>query len=527
MKLKLLFLPRYEVNPNIGKPTQVSKYPPLGIATLTAFLKENNISVEQDDVDIKVFHHNLTNNENRRIKLEIFNDKKRIDEFIQTKNDPGLEKEAEKILKLTDCKGFDVIGLSLNIADNPSSTAIALVLAKILKERYGSTIITGQTMKKEILKELLQTGLIDYGIISTPYFSIAEVSLLNFCRMSEKDMDLTKIPGIVHVKDGKLVYTKKDEEFNNKEKFIVSRPDFDDLPLDLYINKKKYEVDWICYKSDVAFLPYFFIRGCSNNCAFCTYSMCSWHAKDPKKVAEDLEYLSKKYKTKCFFFLNTEINPTYEYAERVAEEIIKKNLDIIWSDCATVNNIDKNLLKKLKEAGAVRLVFGVESGCPKIMKYVNKPFTLNQAEEILKEASKLKILTQIDVICGFPYETEQDVDATIKFIKKNRESIMAVDLNKFYLNGLMQSFPERYGIKRLQEEEKFYGNWSTIPFDEIYGLSWEEKVKQTIHFFNEIQKAIEEEFKPPMLNFNDIGDVFFAILNPSLIDKVFKNKNRG
>jgi len=502
MKLKLLALPWYHTNYNTGEFSGKRSFPPLGIATLTAFLKENNISVEQDDLDIRVSDHNeKTRDFDERINIELFADERRINDFTKKGDDHQLEKEGEKILKLTKCKSYDLIGFSLGTDENSSVTGTAVTLGKILKERYDIPIIMGGLIEKSATKTILESTFVDFEILSSRFSSIAEINLLNFCKIFENGVDLENVPGVNYVKNGKYVYWYEDSHGNlfcidgrrgnykRKEKVIFTRPCFDGLPMEMYRRKISQKIDGDWYRKNILLLPYFFIRGCPNHCTFCVYSQQPLlGVKDPKKVAEDLEYLSKKYKTKCFFFLNTEINPTYEYAERVAEEIIKKDLDIIWSDCATFKGMNENLLKKLKRAGAARLVFGLESASQKMLKYLQKGFDISRARECLKWSHQLGIWNQLDLICGFPYETLDDVNITINFLKTEKKHIDDINLNRFFVDGLLREYPEKYGII-LKEKGKIYRDWSTIPFDEINGLPWEERIKLNIQAFKKLRTA--------------------------------------
>ncbi|MDI6826361.1 MAG: radical SAM protein [Candidatus Aenigmarchaeota archaeon] len=523
MKLKLLFLPRYHCNPDTGKlDTGLAKFPPLGIAVLTSYLRENQIPTKQDDLDVKVTCHNeKAKNRERKVNLKLFMDEDRIKNLVKTGQEKKLETEGEKIIKLTKCKGFDIIGFSLNIVDNPSSIAIALVLGKILKSEYDAAVVVGGGFGKDIMNRLLEGKFIDYVIDGDPIYSIAEINMLKFCEMFEMGVEGEKIPGVVYKKNGELVFTRKQEEYSHEEKFMITKPDFDGLPLPLYTRTLRCNIDGETHESNINFLPYFFVRGCPNSCAFCTYGCDTWAAKEPEKVATEIEELSKKYRVKNFFFINTTINPTYEYACKLANEIIKKDLNIVWTDCATFCKMDRKLLRKLKQAGAARLVFGMETGSPKMLKFVKIPyFSPTQAEKILKETYKLKILSQIDVIIGFPYESEFDIDCTIRFIKKNGKYLTGgVNLNKFYLNGLMLRYPERYGIRR-REQEKFQRNWSTEVFDEIHGLKWEDKVQQLSKFHEKVHLSLD-----PSASFvPNAHELFFIAKNPEIKKMFFGHK---
>jgi hypothetical protein len=126
------------------------------------------------------------------------------------------------MLKLTNCNGFDVIGLSLQSTDNPSVVGVALAIAKLLKEKYGVTIITGSLMEDNALIRLLKSKFVDCAIYSSSAASIAETNLLRFCEMYEKGVDIHKIPGTIYLRNDKLVCNSKFEDYKRSEKLFLS-----------------------------------------------------------------------------------------------------------------------------------------------------------------------------------------------------------------------------------------------------------------------------------------------------------------
>lgn len=485
MKLKLLLTPRYEIPQEKElKGRNVILFPPLGVATLTGFLRENNLKVDQDDLNVKVFYHNLSEKyPEKRINLELFNDEKRIEKFAETKNDLELEREGEKILKLTNCKNYDIIGFSIYETNLPSVGGIALVLAKLLKRKYEPTIICGGHPHQGVIEKLVSSRLINYG-----FYDDAQIKLLSFIERFENGKKIEEIEDMVYLnKHGKVIRNHG----LGKEKILV-KPDFEGLPIDLYRTKIFWEDRGIVY--NILLLPYRFTIGCPNQCAFCTCSTGWWIKRDPERVADELMEFSKKYKTKHFLFLNNEININPKYTDKVADEIIKKDLDIVWSDCATFKGMDKNLLEKLKRAGVARLVFGLESASPFLLNFINKRVPpIQQVEKILETSHKLGIWNGIDIITGFPYEKSQDVVITLNFIKRNRNHIHEIFVSKFRLEGRMLQYPDEYGVIKLNMKNLVFREEGKMPFKEIYGLSWKEKQKQIDEYWrklNEIRIAI-------------------------------------
>ena len=492
MKLKLLFLPRYHCDPNDYRPINPPHFPPLGISTLTAYMKQHHYHVEQDDLDIKVAHKNKNVRECEKIDLKQFVELERYNRFLKTKNDPGYEDAAEKILKLTKTDGFDVFGFSLMPTDNPSSASVALALAKVLKKKHGSTIIIGGSIHGEVDRQLIETGFVDYRILGHPGTSVGEPNLLKFCQQFEKGLS-NDVVGAAYIKNRK--YVRNGREYDLKDEITITTPCFEGLPMDLYKRELTIEKNRKKVTDKILIIPYFFIRGCPHKCAFCSHSLQNyWQGKNPEIVAEDLKFFSKKYKTKFFYFHNCSINPTYSHAEAFANAMIKNDVDILWSDCANFEPLDKNLLVKLKKSGALRMVFGFESASPTVLSLIHKNFTVGKAVEVLKLCKKLKIWPELDMISGFPYESQNDTQASLKFLRKHKEFIGACSLNKFWLEGTFMNNPEKYGIEVFEDRKNTHNNWSNRGFNEIYGMKWDNKIKEIIKNYDVLYEEITNNF---------------------------------
>lgn len=488
MRLKLLLIPHDHRNPNDGRSMGPIPFIPLGIATLTGCLQQHHFDVDQDDLDIKVDHINDGGKE--VIDKSRFSDQHRVDTLLKTGTEESLEQLGERMLKETNLRGYDVIGFSIFTGDSPSATSMPLVLGKLIKERHGATIIMGGEIHRPSEEKILSSGYVDYAILGKGETSIAEVNTLHFCREFERGGDLRSLPGVECYWGGKLHRNLRD--YSREEKMAFTTPVFNGLPMELYRKERDVFIGGKTYAFRELVIPYFFVRGCPHSCAFCNRSTEKhWAVKEPEVIAAELKELSKRHHTSCFYFHNATMNPTYHFAEKLADELIRQDVNIKWSDCANIMPLDRALLMKLKEAGAVRLVFGLESASPPILGLIGKPFAIDQAAAILKAAHEVNILTVLDLICGFPYEREQDTEVTLNFLRKHQEHIMGCNINKFWMSGLFHQHPDRYAI-RCDDREG-----SVIRYEEMYGLDWEERIELTGRTYRRIREVIDGLFGYP------------------------------
>jgi len=531
MKIKLLRTPSFDVQFK-NRPLTCSILPPLGIATLTSYIKTIGMDVEQDDLNIKTHNFNKNPKNENKIDFSIFLNKKRIKNYITGGNDEYLEETLSKIADKTNFKNVDVLGLSIhdNLTDVPM--LITLSLARYLKEKYEFSIVIGSEIPDLVLETFKIGGrlnIIDYAIVGEGQIGLHK--LLNNIEVGKK---LSDVPNLLYYENGKIIENKSIMDNN----FYL--PCFDGLPIKEYTVEqpiKNYKIDNLP-KNKVLILPYRFIKGCPNKCIFCPSSTQKrLIALPPEKVADDIETLRKKYKCRYFYFLNATINISEIYVNKLCDEINKHDIDIRWTDSARLNHLNKKTLLNMKKSGVVRLVFGLETGSPRMLNYIQKNLTIDEAQKNLKLSHRMDIWNCVEIIIGLPHENEIDAKKTINFINKNSESIDTIFMHPFNLrpSELLKN-PFRYGITNVQRIMK-WSNRGKEPlnkrlvryrFDEIGGLKWNEKRKKTNIMWKTAHDSVNKKMrfishfeKMPLLFY--LYDIFNNKKNVREIYEIVKN----
>jgi anaerobic magnesium-protoporphyrin IX monomethyl ester cyclase len=162
-------------------------------------------------------------------------------------------------------------------------------------------------------------------------------------------------------------------------------------------------------------------RGCPMDCVYCTVNGVwkrKWRGRSPRDVVEEIEMLVLAYGVREIHFMDD--NPSVDRVrwEGILDWLIFKNLNIRWATPMAYWTIDEKLLDKMKRAGCYRLSFGIESGHPETRKFIGKTQPLSRAKEIIQYANKIGLWTITTNIIGFPYETAEQIQATVDFAKE-------------------------------------------------------------------------------------------------------------
>lgn len=154
-------------------------------------------------------------------------------------------------------------------------------------------------------------------------------------------------------------------------------------------------------------------RGCPFACDYCipTYAH-NVIAKSPSIVAAEMQHLlnSGAYSIR---FLDDTFTCNKNWAIEVCKEIIAQNVCVDWSCLARVDTLDVELLGWMQKAGCKRILVGIESYSPNVLRQMNKgvePARINPTLALIRSAG---IQTVGFFLIGAPYETDADFEDTV------------------------------------------------------------------------------------------------------------------
>jgi len=297
----------------------------------------------------------------------------------------------------------DIIGLTAFTLEFPS----ALKMAKIAKKLNKNTKIVLGGPHVSNHPQDLKNKEIDFIFRGEG----EEAFPLLIKELNKKKPNFKKIPNMGWKKKNKIIL--------NEIKFIqdLNKLQFPDFEL---IDFLKYPKLYLAKKHPA--IPLITSRGCPFSCTFCSAKNISgkkFRARTPENILEEIKQLKQKFNIKEFQFWDDNFTLDKERANKFCDLLIKENLDLIWwcPNGVRVETLDRELLLKMKKSGCYAMAFGIESGSEKIQKDMKKNLDLKKVKEIITFAHKIGIRTQGFFIIGYPTETKEDIEKTIKFAK--------------------------------------------------------------------------------------------------------------
>lgn len=344
----------------------------------------------------------------------------------------------------------DITGISIL---NHQQIIPGLTIARLLK-KAGLTVVIGGTLFSKFTDFLSSCKAFSHfcdGIIAYEG-DTAMVALADAVKNNGLN-DLSRVPNLIWF-NGKTVVANT--PFFAEELTALPTPDFDGFPLTSYL-------------APATVLPFNLGKGCYwNRCFFCEIPLInncaggsSYRIKPAKLIVDQLEELSSRFKTPYFQFTDESCSPAL--LEEIADETLKRNLKIYYLCYARMEKgFTAGLLEKLKQAGLRRLMFGLESGSDRMLKFINKGISSNQAKQVLQNCFDAGVYFKLFTIIGFPDETLEDALETRRFLRQSspllKHPLNSFEINLFHLDRF-SSFGRNTGRFNISLQQKQQGEF--------------------------------------------------------------------
>ena len=379
------------------------------------------------------------------------------------KINPFLDLYEKVLLPSEQWDDYGLVGISIV---GISQILPGLTLARLLKEKYPDLHITlGGPIFSVNAKQLLGHPEFFEEFCHSIVTFEGEEPLHHLLTTLKKGSSFNEVPNLLFCEGTKVTLNEERVELRFEE---LPSPTFDGLPMDLYL-------------SPHPILPVLQSRGCYwGKCTFCTHSFIYGHRygkQRTEQMADELEILAKKYKTKFFTFSDEAVSP--HSLNDVSAEIIKRGLDIKSLALLKFEKVmDEQLFQKMRQAGFVFLMYGLESANDRVLSLIDKGTDQKTEQDVLEKSHKAGIWNHSFMFFGFPTETRDEAQDTINFLMKNLHSVHSFGPGVFLLNrdSSCYQYPEKFSITKIVQnpESNIAMN---LDFEASSGMSREEAVE--------------------------------------------------
>jgi len=339
--------------------------PPLGLAYLTAYLKQKGQDVELIDMQ-------------------------------------GLMMDSSELIKRIEKAKPDLVGVTAMTTTFPVALKVARLVRELLPE--SKTLLGG------VHPTLDPEGVLKHSEVDFVIRGEGEEALYGLVNALKGEGTFEEVNGLCY-RDGERAIIK--EKAIIEDSNSIPMPDYDAFPVEQYIKHNQ-------FLRGIRGISMLISRGCPFGCTFCAVHQTmgrKWRAKSPELLVNEVITLRDRYNLEGIWFKDSIFNMNPVWIKKFCNLMIEKNVGISWQANTRIDLVDEEQLKLMKKAGLTQLDFGIESGSNRTLSKLKKNITVDQIKEKIKFVRKYVKVFGFFMI-GIPGEEEKDVLETFELAKE-------------------------------------------------------------------------------------------------------------
>ncbi len=362
-------------------------------------------------------------------------------------------------------------------------------LAEVLKKHHpDKPLVIGGSVGSSIPQIILEKNPVDYVCIGE-----GEETVVDLVRAIQNNDDIPGVKGIWYKDDnGKIHKNVPRSPIKNLDKILL--PAWDLFPMEIYLknpigapNRNKW-IDGFDSDSVQLTMNLYATRGCPYNCIYCYHDFMGhgYRYRSPKSIIEEMQLLYQKYGVLYFHFIDDEfvVNKkfVFEFCKLIMEFSKKIEHKITWGCTGRVNLMTEELIKAMCDAGCVLIGYGIESGSQKMLDFIDKRVTVEEAKNAIRLTIKHIGWADCSFMIGYPGESKETIQETIDLCKElalTPEVIFfltpypGTELYKIALERGKIKDEEKYILELGEQGEKIRVNFTDLSDEELYNIQTE------------------------------------------------------
>jgi len=157
-------------------------------------------------------------------------------------------------------------------------------------------------------------------------------------------------------------------------------------------------------------------KGCVARCTFCHRWDKGIRYIPVDTVIERLKYLIDRHNVGFVNMADENFGTDHRWLRELCEKI--KPLDILWRvGGMRVNCVTPELIAMMKDAGCCSIVYGMESGSPRILQVMEKKTKQEDNLNAMRWTVGAGLSTVVQLVLGMPGESPETIQETIEFTR--------------------------------------------------------------------------------------------------------------
>lgn len=348
--------------------------PPLGLLYLTSYLRQTLENVHVEVLDMRLD------------KLSV-----------------------QDLTKRNDIGSFDLVGIS---ALNFEAEA-AHEIGNTIKQNWPEVITAlGGPYAHSSLFRTLESGGFDWVFDGEAERTFASALHIKFVDQG----DLREVPGLTWWNEAGNEYIQNGGYDSIPDLDALPLPAWDMVDFDIYARRPN-QNGWLKGKSYAAI---FTSRGCPYKCSYCHDIFGKkFRWRSAENVLREIELLHREYGVDEIQIIDDIFNLHKPRMRDIANQVIDKfgesQLFFCFPNGIRADIFEVEDIPLMARMGVFQITVAIETITPRLQDLVQKDLKLDRVTEIIKECDRHNILSKGFFMIGFPTETLEEIENTIRY----------------------------------------------------------------------------------------------------------------
>jgi radical SAM superfamily enzyme YgiQ (UPF0313 family) len=287
-------------------------------------------------------------------------------------------------------------------------------------QRAGAAVLANGSDASDHALDYLQKGF-RYVLLGEAEWTLLEtVSHL----MKGEDQAIKHLPGLAYLDGdtGELVKTEHRALMRDLDRLPVPARDL--------IDTNQYRRAW---KSAHGYFSLNIVasRGCPYRCNWCAKPIYgdSFSVRSAASVAEEMRQLKCDFGAEHLWFADDIFGLRAKWVHELANEVERLNAAVPFKMQSRVDLMTADTVRSLRRAGCAEVWMGAESGSQKILDAMDKGTRVDQIAKARENLRHEGIRACYFLQFGYPGETWQDIQNTIKLVRDTRPDDIGVSVS--------------------------------------------------------------------------------------------------
>lgn len=217
--------------------------------------------------------------------------------------------------------------------------------------------------------------------------------------------------------------------------------------------------------------------GCPFKCTFCDYPLRAdgkWKTYDMETIEREMAELDARPEVTDVVFIDDTFNFPIPRFVKILEMMIRRRFSFRWYSYLRCNLATPEIVAMMRESNCGGVFLGIESGDDHVLEIMKKKATAAEYTRGIGLLNAAGIPSFASLIVGFPGETKESVDNTIRLLNETRPT---------FFRGEIWYYNHRSPIYAQREEHRIEG--SGYRFRHAT-MDWEEACDHAVRMFAEV-----------------------------------------